>query len=59
MSDVRDGSIIVLHDTHDTTAQAMARVVPRLVERGFELFTVSELLYRNFGRNPIPGQIYR
>ena len=59
MTNVRDGSIVVLHDTHDTTAQAMERVVPRLIEMGFELVTVSELLFRNLGRSPMPGQIYR
>ena len=44
MSQVESGSVIVLHDIHLTTAQAMERVIPSLIERGFQLVTVSELL---------------
>ena len=58
MSNVRDGSIIVLHDTHFTTAMAMERVVPALINRGFDLVTVSELIYRSHGRGLMAGQIY-
>ena len=45
MSQVSDGSIIVLHDIHTATANAMDRVIPDLVARGFQLVTVSELLH--------------
>ena len=59
MLNVTDGSIIVLHDTQFTTAQAMELVVPRLIEKGFDLVTVSELFYRSLGRVPSPGRVYR
>jgi len=49
MSQVEDGSVIVLHDIHLTTAQAMERVIPSLVEQGFQLVTVSELLEHRYG----------
>ena len=58
MANVQDGSIIVLHDTHATTAEAMERVVPRLIQEGFELVTVSELFYRTRGRAPSAGRVY-
>jgi len=57
MSNVRDGDIILLHDTHQTTAAAMERVIPRLIEEGFMLVTVSELLYYVHGGIE-PGRIY-
>jgi len=41
---VRDGCIICMHDTHSTTVDAMARVIPVLIEAGYELVTISELL---------------
>jgi peptidoglycan/xylan/chitin deacetylase (PgdA/CDA1 family) len=44
MSRVRHGSIIVLHDIHSATIDAMERVIPDLIEAGFILVTVSELL---------------
>lgn len=49
MSQVEDGSVIVLHDIHLTTAQAMERVIPSLIDKGFQLVTVSELLERRYG----------
>ena len=58
MRNARDGAIIVLHDIYHTTAIAMERVVPGLIQRGFDLVTVSELIYRNHGRPPMAGQIY-
>lgn len=40
-----DGGIVVLHDIHAETAAAMDRVIPSLVERGYQLVTLSELFY--------------
>jgi len=57
MRNVRDGSIIVLHDIHGTTAQAMTRVIPRLVEMGFDLVTVSEMFHYSNVRLE-PGRSY-
>jgi len=59
MSNVRDGDIILLHDTHLTTAIAMERVIPSLIERGFYLVTVSELLRYVYGYDsPRAGHVY-
>ena len=44
-------------DTRPTTAEAMTHVIPRLIEEGFELVTVSELLYYLYGGLE-PGRIY-
>ena len=57
MDNVEDGSVILLHDIHGTTATAMERVIPRLVEEGFDLVTVSELLNYFYGELE-PGKIY-
>jgi len=59
MDNVQDGDIILLHDTHRTTAVAMERVIPGLIERGFQLVTVSELLtYAHGEGSPEPGRVY-
>ena len=42
--DVKDGSIILCHDLYTQTGEAMATVIPRLVKKGYQLVTVSELL---------------
>ncbi len=49
-----NGSIILCHDLHKTTVDAMERVIPKLIADGYELVTVSELL----GSNIEPGKIY-
>lgn len=57
MSRAVDGAIILAHDIHPTTAQAMERVIPRLVEEGFALVTVTELLHYMHGGLE-PGRTY-
>ena len=44
MKDVGDGHIILCHDLHKSTVDAMEKVVPALIEKGYQLVTVSELL---------------
>ena len=58
MNEAHDGAIIVLHDIHESTADAMERVIPVLLANGYQLVTVSELLYH---RNvPItPGAVIK
>ncbi|MBR1586518.1 MAG: polysaccharide deacetylase family protein [Clostridia bacterium] len=40
----KNGNIILMHDLYSTTAAAVEKAVPVLVEKGFQLVTVSELL---------------
>ena len=57
MKEVRDGVIILCHDLYETTADAMERVIPDLVNEGYQLVTVSELL--SFHKNGAqPGVVY-
>lgn len=44
MSNVSDGDIILCHDIHKSTVDAMERVIPDLIDEGYTLVTVSELL---------------
>ncbi len=43
LSHAKDGSIILMHDIHKSTVDAMERVIPKLIKRGYKLVTVSEL----------------
>ncbi len=40
----RDGSIVLCHDLHKTTVDAMETVIPMLIEEGYQLVTVSQIL---------------
>jgi len=44
MSEVKDGAIILCHDLHGSTVDAMERIIPDLIAKGYQLVTVSELL---------------
>ena len=55
---VRDGDIILMHDVHQETADAAERIIPALLERGYQLVTVSELAAAR-GKSLEPGASYR
>lgn len=43
LNNVKDGSIVLLHDIHETTVAAAEQIIPALIEQGYKLVTVSEL----------------
>jgi peptidoglycan/xylan/chitin deacetylase (PgdA/CDA1 family) len=57
LDNVKDGDIVLMHDIYGTTAEAMKLVIPELIERGYQLVTVSELnQYKQ--ANMLAGQTY-
>jgi len=58
ISIVQDKDIILLHDIHERSIAATRRLVPSLIEKGFQLVTVSDLMYFS-GITPQPGEVYR
>jgi peptidoglycan/xylan/chitin deacetylase (PgdA/CDA1 family) len=57
LSQVKDGDIILLHDMFESTTEAVDIIVPGLLNRGFQLVTVSEL-YEYKGEALNAGKIY-
>ena len=53
MSNVEDGSIILMHDIYLSTVHATAVILERLHAEGYEVVSVSELL-----GNAVPGTKY-
>lgn len=58
MNTVKDGDIILCHDIHSTTVDAMERLIPELRMQGYQLVTVTELLTAK-GGEMVPGTQYR
>ena len=56
-SEIRDGDIILVHETVKTTAQGLDALLTKLESRGIELVTLEELFWRR-GITPQAGQIY-
>ncbi len=44
MKGAKDGVIVLFHDLYKTTASAAEKAIPELIEKGYQLVTVSELL---------------
>lgn len=55
--DVKDGDIILMHDIHAETAEAIKKVVPWLQEQGYDVLSVSELMERK-GKTLEAGKAY-
>lgn len=41
---VKDGAIVLMHDLYQSTAEAVEEILPWLVEQGYQVVTVSELM---------------
>lgn len=55
--EVKDGDIILMHDIHPETAEAVKKIVPWLSEQGYDMLTVSELMARK-GKTLEGGKAY-
>lgn len=43
LNTVKDGDIVLMHDIYESTAEASKTLIPKLVEMGYQLVTISEL----------------
>ena len=57
MADTGNRAIVLSHDLYGSTADAMERVIPELISRGYQLVTMSELMYYS-GKTFEPGVVY-
>lgn len=57
LHDVQPGDLGILHDVRQSTADAVALIVPQLLERGYLLLTVSEL-FAHYGMKAEAGKSY-
>lgn len=58
LENAKDGAIILMHDIHKTSADAVKIIVPELISNGYKLVTVSELANIK-GINLEDGKIYK
>ena len=55
MNGVRDGGIVLMHSLYPSSAAAVQRLVPDLLDKGYQLVTISELLeYKNIEEKIYP-----
>ena len=53
-----DGQVILLHSIHGSTVEATEVLVPWLLEQGYQLVTISELIQLRFGDQVEPNRSY-
>lgn len=58
MNNVKDGDIILMHEIYSSTAEAVERMVPALIDKGYQLVTCEELVAAKTGKKPQVGQQY-
>ncbi len=57
LNHVKDGDIILMHELYSSTGDAVARIVPELYNRGFQMVTVSQMAAAK-GRTLEAGKLY-
>ena len=57
INNVKDGQVILMHDLHPTTAQAMVKAIPKLHEMGYQLVTIDEMAKVKGGYENVPGYV--
>ncbi len=57
LKEARDGRIVLMHDIHWFTVDAVERLLPELAAQGYQFVTVSELFYYN-NVEKINGKVY-
>lgn len=58
MNNTKDGSIVLMHDLYDSTAQAAARAIPELKAQGYKFVTVTQLMQIAAARGQQVGYIF-
>lgn len=56
-NNTKDGSIILMHDLYESTAEATKTIVPWLKSQGYQMVTVTELMQIR-GYDMKPGEVY-
>ncbi len=58
MKNVKDGDIILMHEIYSSTADAVEKLVPALIKKGYQLVTCQQLVAAKTGKEPKPGTQY-
>lgn len=50
LEQAKDGAVVLLHDLHKTSVEGFIKALPKLIDQGYELVTVTEILTRDGSR---------
>ena len=58
VDNVKDGDIVLMHEIYGSTADAVEKMVPELINQGYQLVTCHDLITLKTGHEPEPGVQY-
>lgn len=58
MESIDDGDIVLMHEIYPTTADAIERIIPALIKKGYRIVTCKELVEAKTGKPPQAGKQY-
>lgn len=58
LKNAEDGDIILMHEIYASTADAVEKIVPKLIKKGFQLVTCRDLISAKTGSYPKAGKQY-
>lgn len=58
MKNVKDGDIILMHEIYSSTADAVEKIVPALIKKGYQLVTCQQLVETKTGKSAKAGNQY-
>ncbi|MCH5299182.1 MAG: polysaccharide deacetylase family protein [Ruminococcus sp.] len=58
VNNAKDGDIILMHEIYDSTADAVEKIVPKLIKKGFQIVTCRDLISAKTGDYPEAGRQY-
>ncbi len=53
-----DGQVILMHDVHASTIEAAKTLIPWLIDQGYQLVTITELITLHYGDQVLPNGVY-
>ena len=53
-----NGDVILMHSTHAPSVEAASRMVPWLIEQGYQLVTITEMITLHYGDQVLPNGTY-
>ena len=57
LNNLEDGDIILMHDIHEETKEAVLELIPQIIDRGFQIVSVSQM-FEFKGIQLYPGEVY-
>ena len=53
-----NGQVILMHSSYDTSVEAARQLIPWLIEQGYQLVTITELITLHYGDQVLPNGTY-